>query len=266
MRYGLAAILSVAFLAGCNAELDQYRQAQLGKPLVAECVLSTTRPAHGQKVSGRLRLINWQLPAIAGYRTAAVLIDTDGKVTAKLYSELVLEHWLVTQVGVKDMRFEADIPEEYFNEAPVGDRLVLQTEPVRQRKAKNVAGYLADVLGMFENAARSQLPEQPTFNIAANFAMVMFVCGRTTWPDSPNLHPEDFRGLIKNGFERVVDFGDGGVAIVRNLGGRRVQLDFKFFRIIDPFFLIPMIECSGRGVETKTVVRSGAATSPASQP
>ncbi len=367
MRIAFLAVAALALSGGCNTELDQYNRIELGKPLAAGGVFGvTTRPAQGQKVNARLLVADWALPAISDTRFVGALVDTDGKVVAKLYSDVALEHWLVAQVGARDWRFELEIPAEYFKETPSdwrdmspswddaiememearglaeglpdgqrrlkvassrshdeyryvidmpvnpkrinddllkrlkegmpltidirkdidlsgltaktfcglqaqyklirkGDQILLRAELVRPRDARHLVGYIGNVLNMFEEAARSQQPKEPVVNLAASYPMGMFVGGRTTWVNSLTNHHEDFRGLTVSGFERTIDFGDGGKARIRNLGGRRVQLEFKFCRIIDPFFVIPMIECCGRS-ERVVESRSVPATTPASQP
>ena len=228
----LLAAISLLILAGCNAELDQYRRAEVGKPLAGDGLLpNLPPPAEGLKADAHMDSVMWQVPAVAASRGVGVLVDARGNVVAKMYTDFALEHWLVAQAGAMDWRVELEVPAEYFHEAPTDS-------------GRDVLSYLRQVLGEFDKPCQAQRKEgDQKWNLATGYPMVMFVMGRTTWPGSPQNHPADYRGLTKPGFERTIDFDDGGKATLRNLGGRRIQIEFKFFRIVDPVCVIPIIEC-----------------------
>jgi len=116
------------------------------------------------------------------------------------------------------------------------------------RNADHVPAYLDYVTGQMESA----MPSSETPNLGCvplmmltGFQMAMYFGGRTTWPGAFVNHPEDFQGVTREGFDRQFDFRDGGKARIRNLGNRRIRVEFEFLRIIDPFFIIPMIEMGG---------------------
>lgn len=132
-----------------------------------------------------------------------------------------------------------------------GDRVILRSQLRQPRDSHHLVAYIDEVHRLLGEAldakSSAQDPSTMVAMLATNFPLAMFVGGRTTWPGSFHNHPEDFKGLTQAGFERTINFGDGGKARLRNLGGRRIEIEFTFARIIDPFFIIPMIECSGPG-------------------
>ncbi len=139
-----------------------------------------------------------------------------------------------------------------------GDSLHLRAVMRAPRNANHVPGYLDYVTRQIESTTPP--PETPNLMCAPllminSFSMAMYFGGRTGWPGAFVNHTEDFQGVTREGFDRRIDFRDGGKARIRNLGNRRVRVEFEFLRIIDPFFIIPMIECSGKSPERKIETR-----------
>ncbi|MBI5722417.1 MAG: hypothetical protein HZA50_00525 [Planctomycetes bacterium] len=114
---GLAVLLS----AGCNPELDQYNQIELGKALANRGMLTaTTAPAEDGKFYICYDMFIFPLPLISAQKKMGILTDNAGNVIAKYYLNYALEHWILMQLGFSDIRLEVQIPPEYFHETPPG--------------------------------------------------------------------------------------------------------------------------------------------------
>ena len=74
------------------------------------------------------------------------------------------------------------------------------------------------------------------------FYLGMITGGRTYWSDNPGCYWLDLRGITRTGFDVTIEKAGGGMIRVRNLGQRRIRVEYTFFRIYDPFFLVLQME------------------------
>ncbi|MBI5724083.1 MAG: hypothetical protein HZA50_09015 [Planctomycetes bacterium] len=125
-----------------------------------------------------------------------------------------------------------------------GQRIFLKAEIHTNREDRYLAGYIAKICGQFDFKPSPQCQRDlelfQTLPIisAFNFIQIMVISGNMRWPDSFENHPDDLKGLTQDGFERVIDFGHGGIGILQNLGGRRIRIEYRFCHFYDPFFLL----------------------------
>lgn len=348
----------VTLLAGCNPELDHYRRMEIGEPLEDSGGLaSATAPAQGEVPLARRSVFFFGLPSIWAIKDMGVVLDPDGRVIAKQYREIAVEHWLVAQLGACRWYMEVQCPPDCFEEVrtgqqespphpnavvemqseaerladglpkddqgmtvglstlwdecvftfciPIhprrlhsgvlqriteenptprieaerdldlagmdrakffaaqaefglvqqGERLWLQATIRAPRKARSVTAYLDYLVEKIAEAFPPvpQPPDPPL--LATNYVTGMYFGGQMSWPEGFVNQIEDFEGVTREGFDRRIDFRNGGKARIRNLGHRRIRVEFEFLRIIDPFFIIPMAEFSGEQPKPKVKTR-----------
>jgi len=262
--HALLQCLAGLLVAGCNPELDLYRRTDLGQPLAKTGILTPTTAPAGLEGAELVKMdyFTWPAPSIAACKTIAFLVNPNGLVVAKLYEETGFSHWLFVQTGAVRTILEVCVPGESFKDIPAEwGPYSLQDGRLATGEANNVLAYLSSInhrMAIFPWADANRDPGQV---LAMNFPLLMFVGGRTTWPGMIENHPDHFRGVTQPGFDRTIDFRDGGTARIQNLGDRKVRVEFTFFRIIDPLFIIPMIECSGPGPHPVVTDRTPSAQS-----
>ncbi|MBI5723965.1 MAG: hypothetical protein HZA50_08415 [Planctomycetes bacterium] len=114
--------LAVLLLAGCNPELDQYNQIELGKALAGRGILTATRtttaPAGDDRIDSCCDVFVFALPAIRALKQMGVRTDCKGNVIAKFYINHAIEHWVLMQLGFSDWRLEFQVPPNFFHETP----------------------------------------------------------------------------------------------------------------------------------------------------
>jgi hypothetical protein len=338
-----------AVLAGCNPELDQYRRMALGRPLDKNVTLtSTSAPSQLGQASAKQDVFLFALPSIVAVKTLGVLVDRDGKLVAKRYTETAMEHWLLAQLGACRWYMEVEVPAELFQDVPEGwknlspsgyamealryaarplaeglgddqrdvllsssdsptESLAVVDMPINPRRLRpgvlqrltekdptplvelerdlDLAGtdvtkfralasefrlaqahhklclraicrsplaanvlpeYLDRVIAQIEQALPPTDHSEANHIWTLNYPFCFYFHGRTQWPGYFAGRTEAFAGVTREGFDRRIDFHDGSRARIRNLGNRRIQIEFEFFCLTDPLTIGPMIELRQR--------------------
>ncbi|MBI5724109.1 MAG: hypothetical protein HZA50_09145 [Planctomycetes bacterium] len=116
-------------------------------------------------------------------------------------------------------------------------RIYLRIEDHQKREAKHIAGYMAKICDKFYLGSSPQYqPDLEKFTLAINFGLCLVFGGIAAWPDTFENHLGDLKGLTQDGFERTIEFGNGGFASLRNFGERKIQIEYHFCQVYDPIF------------------------------
>jgi len=134
--------------------------------------------------------------------------------------------------------------------------------PKEAKQGHHVPGYLDSIAdeiivvrgGITSPSDPNTIDPSGAWMVYNNFPLGMYFGGRTEWPDRLKSKGNQFSGVTRDGFDRRIDFGDGGRVRIRNLGDRRVRVEFEFARVIDPFVLIPVIEAGNSDYQEPSIV------------
>ncbi len=89
------------------------------------------------------------------------------------------------------------------------------------------------------------------------FGMGMFMMGRTQWVEPCDYWPQ-LRGITRTGFDVTIEKPGCGKVRIRNLGDRKLRMEYEIVRILDPFMLLAFIEVAGDQPEPRvTNFKSG---------
>ncbi|MBI5725243.1 MAG: hypothetical protein HZA50_14890 [Planctomycetes bacterium] len=233
--------------------------------------LSVGLPEEERKVSGETRHTFREYVYIAEVpiNPRRLMTGVLERLTDKNPAPLIDIHKDINLEGLDVARIDAAHPE--FRLVRNKGKIYVRAEARLPRDGRHIIGYITAMSGPVSYSESSQYKEKrqqvekyctssdfpPLFSML-NFELAFCVSAHTNWASSPERHINDFHGLTQDGFERVIDFGDGGVAILRNLGDRRIQIEFHFCRVFNPFLLGGWVDYSGHGptrTEKTSIVR-----------
>ena len=267
-----------AACAGCDRAWEAYQQIELGQPIPADNLLMTD----GWAVEGQVRA--WgdagyvPFPAIGSGLGVRAVVDAEGDVTAKSYIAQAFGHWLICQSVALRTAMEVNVPEEIFHDPPAGglsyrwrmnfDTMVSPAGRVQLTPAArddeyalepaedptNVLAYLILVRehcsGHSYDDPAEPVPDEPPFVqrmlSGVFFSLGMFTGGRMDEFSQLAQYAPQLVRITEEGFNWTYRNSYGYELRIRNLGGRRFRVEEKFFRVFDPFMLIPTLEIMGQ--------------------
>jgi hypothetical protein len=256
-RWMIALCAMIACATGCDRAWQEYERIELGQPLPADGVLTTGEHAAGNTGAWHERGYTL-IPAVIGELSVSATMDSEGVVIGKSYTADALGHWGLCQSAAFRQVFEVEVPEwawqdcseggEAYPSQPYAADLTLGPQP--EGRVGPIVTYLVGARQTLLSQRGPDLPDDvQQWYTGVFFGLFMFAEGQFSDFSQWEQYAPQLEGMTEEGFDWTYRNSHGYSLRVQNLGGRRIRLEENYFRIIDPFFIIPYIDFGIRWLE-----------------
>jgi hypothetical protein len=258
---GIVVLCALVACVGCDPAWDAYQQIELGKPLSADSLLltegKTDGPVHIWGEQDRILV-----PVVVGILGVNAIVDVEGNVAGKGYVAQAYGHWGVCQSAAIRRVFEIEVPQYAYHNPPAegldeSQDIIWPTHVTPEGTVELTEEDVLDI-ALWDAKAPTNVLEYLIFarrHLSDSgpikddqwdgiplFSLLMYTGGQMHDFSELQRYGQQLTGMTEDGFDWTYRNPYGYTLRIQNLGDRRFRVEEKYFRVFDPFLIIPYID------------------------